>query len=285
MSSVKTDIQHAARRPGRRARGAVPPDPRASRARLPGGAGLRLALRTSSRAKGFKVERGVGGVDTAFRATLETGRRPDHRDPVRVRRAARHRARVRAQRHRDVGRGRGRGAGRGARPASRGPHPGDRHARRGGRRRQGEADPGRACSGRGLRDDDPRLRPHASSTRICSASCGPPSSTRGKAPHASADPWVGRQRARRLHPDLQRGQHAAPAGAAGLPHPRHHHRTAGRRPTSSPSTPPRPSTCGRRASTRCGSSTERVVACAEGAAARHRRDARGAPSTTRSTSR
>jgi len=27
-------------------------------------------------AQGFKVERGVGGVDTAFRATIETGRGP-----------------------------------------------------------------------------------------------------------------------------------------------------------------------------------------------------------------
>ena len=44
--------------------------------------------------------------------------------------------------------------------AAQGPHPGDRHARRGGRRRQGQADQGRRLQGRGLRHDDPRLRPH-----------------------------------------------------------------------------------------------------------------------------
>ena len=71
-------------------------------------------------AKGFHVERGVGGVPTAFRATVKgAGDGPDGRDHVRVRRAAQHRARVRAQHHRDLGRGRRRGAGGRARPASR----------------------------------------------------------------------------------------------------------------------------------------------------------------------
>ena len=40
-------------------------------------------------AQGFKVERGVAGVETAFRATLETGDGPDDRHHVRIRRAAR----------------------------------------------------------------------------------------------------------------------------------------------------------------------------------------------------
>ena len=40
-------------------------------------------------AKGFHVERGVGGVPTAFRATVKGGGRAHGRDHVRVRRAAR----------------------------------------------------------------------------------------------------------------------------------------------------------------------------------------------------
>ena len=40
-------------------------------------------------AQGFKVERGVAGVETAFRATRGDGPRAHHRDPLRVRRAAR----------------------------------------------------------------------------------------------------------------------------------------------------------------------------------------------------
>ena len=86
-----------------------------------------------------------------------------------------------------------------------------------------QADQGRRLPGRGLRDDDPRLRPHASCTRTCSASCAATFEFTGKAAHASADPWEGVNALDAVHPDLQRGQHAAPAGAARLPDPRHHH--------------------------------------------------------------
>ena len=206
-------------------------------------------------AKGFQVERGVGGVPTAFRATVNgAGDGPDGRDHVRVRRAAQHRARVRAQHHRDVRRRGGRGAGRRAVAAPGGSDPGDRHAGRGGRGREGEAPQGGRVRGRGLRDDDPRLRPDHP----------PPGSPRHRPGRlrvrGEGGPRRGRslgrdQRARRLHPDVQRGQHAATAGAAGLPDPRDHRRTAGRRRTSSPSTRRRRSTSGRRRSTPCGSST------------------------------
>ena len=100
------------RPPGRRARSPLPPDPRPSRARLRGGAGLRLAQRLPGQA-GLQGRAGRGrGGDRVPRHHRDR-RGPDHRDPVRVRRAARHRARVRAQRDRHLGRGGGRGAGRG----------------------------------------------------------------------------------------------------------------------------------------------------------------------------
>ena len=53
--------------------------------------------------QGFRVETGVGGVATAFRASLDTG--AHDRDPLRVRCPARCWPRLRPQRHR---RGRGR---------------------------------------------------------------------------------------------------------------------------------------------------------------------------------
>ena len=63
-------------------------------------------------AKGFHVERGVGGVPTAFRATVKgSGDGPTVAIMCEYDALPDDRPRVRAQHHRDVGRGRGRGAG------------------------------------------------------------------------------------------------------------------------------------------------------------------------------
>ncbi len=172
--------------------------------------------------QGYKVERGVGGVETAFRATIETGEGPtiailcEYDALPGIGHACGHNVIATS----GAGAGAALAAVRG--PAPQGPHPGDRHARRGGRRRQGEADQGRGLQGRGLRDDDPRLRPHDPA----------PGSPRDRARHLRVHRQGlarlrrsvgGRERPRRGDPDVQRGQHAAPAGAAGLPDPRHHH--------------------------------------------------------------
>jgi hypothetical protein len=83
-------------------------------------------------AQGFKVERGVAGVDTAFRATIETGTAPP--SPSCARRRCPASGRVRAQRHRGGGRRSGRSPRRGA-DRCRPPNP-VTHAGRGGRRRK-----------------------------------------------------------------------------------------------------------------------------------------------------
>src|SRR5437773_5123938 len=81
---------------------------------------------------GFKLERGVAGVDTAFRATIETGEGPtiailcEYDALPGIGHAC-------GQRHRRRGRRSGRRAGGGARSAAEGPGAGDRHARRTGR--------------------------------------------------------------------------------------------------------------------------------------------------------
>ena len=58
--------------------------------------------------QGARVERGVGGLPTAFRATIEGATRADHGHHGRVRRPAQHRARLRTQRDRHRGHRRGR---------------------------------------------------------------------------------------------------------------------------------------------------------------------------------
>ena len=141
-------------------------------------------------AKGFKVERGVAGVDTAFRATIETGTgRPSPSSASTTRcppsgtragttsspRPAREPARrwppcaTRCRRTDPVI----------GTPAEEG----------GGGKVQ--ADPGRRVQVRGRRDDGPWLRPADRRTRICSASCGSGFEFTGKAAHASVDPWEG----------------------------------------------------------------------------------------------
>ncbi len=114
---------------------------------------------------------GVGGVETAFRASLETGPGPtlailcEYDALPGIGHACGHNVIAAA------------GAGAGAAlmavrdRAARRAHPGHRHARRGGRRGQGHARGRGRLQGRGRRHDDPRLRPARCSTRTCSASC------------------------------------------------------------------------------------------------------------------
>src|SRR4030095_2450608 len=102
-------------------------------------------------AKGLKVERTVGGVETAFRATIETGAGPtiaimcEYDALPSIGHACGHHAiatagaRAPPPRTAPRGRRRGRGPRRRPRHAAERPHPGHRHARRRRRRRQGEA--------------------------------------------------------------------------------------------------------------------------------------------------
>ena len=176
--------------PRRRSRVDLAQDSRQSRARLPGGQGRRLAGRLPHRARvqgGARRRRSGDGVSRDAR----DGPRAHHRDPLRVRRAAGHRARVRSQRHRHLGRRRGGGAGRRARQAAGRNDPGDRHARRGGWRRQDSPDQGRRVPDRGRGHDDPRLRPldpapgparhHARGLRVPRARRRMPRPIRGRA--------------------------------------------------------------------------------------------------------
>ena len=66
------------------------------------------ALATALERHGFSVERGVGGVETAFRAEAQGNRRrrPHSGLPSRVRRPPRHRPRLRTQPHRHLQPGR-----------------------------------------------------------------------------------------------------------------------------------------------------------------------------------
>jgi hypothetical protein len=139
--------------------------------------------------QGAAVERGVGGLPTG-RATSGAEPRAHHRDHGRVRRAAKHRARLRAQRDRDRGHRRGGGnRGGAADPALPGPHPGDRHARRGGRGRQGTDDGGGRLPGGGRGQGDSQTRRHRSrpSLGIIKVKC----EFFGRASHASSWPWRG----------------------------------------------------------------------------------------------
>ena len=89
----------------------------------------------------------------------------------------------------------------------------------------------------------------------------------GKAAHASADPWEGVNALDACHPDLQQREHAAPAGAAGRAHPRHRHERRARRQHH-----PRVAAAATfyvraaSASTTMWAALRRVIACAEGAA-------------------
>ena len=108
---------------------------------------------------GAQVERSIGGLPTAFRATINgAGAGPTIAILAEYDAASFHRSRVRPQRHRDGRHGRRGGARSGPRPDPvRGPHPGDRHP--GGGRRRGQGAPAwRPASFADVDagDDDPR---------------------------------------------------------------------------------------------------------------------------------
>ena len=160
------------------------------------GAGLRgsegrgLADRVPRR-QGLQGRAGVAGVDTAFRATIETGDGPtiailcEYDALPGIGHACGHNVIATS------------GAGAGAALAAVRRASCRRAASRSSARRRRRAAAARTLikggrlQGRGLRHDDPRLRPHASCIRTSSASCAGPSSSTGKAAHASADPWEG----------------------------------------------------------------------------------------------
>ena len=172
---------------------------------------------------GVEVERGVAGLETAFRA--ETGKSrseswPHRRDPRRVRRAAQ-RPLLRPQSHlhrRALGFRRPRRATRAIARTRRDP----RHAGRGRRRRQDHhAGKGRAQRRR-RRDDgasggrrvrhlpDARHAPSAPHVPRARLACG-------------GGAMGGRERARGGDPDLPERRRRAAAFSRRLAHPRHHH--------------------------------------------------------------
>ena len=230
----------------RRPREDLPPDPRQPGALLQGAEGGGLAHRLPREAGRRASSAGWAGCPPRSAPRIEgAGPGPTSRDHGRVRRAAEHRARLRAQRDRHRGHRRGRGHRGGARHAAlRGPHPGHRHAGRGGRRRQGQADGGGRLQGRGRGHDDPRPlrhpglaaepRHHQGQVRVL---------RQGLARLVVA--LARGQRAQRDDPALRLARPDAPADQAATRACTASSPRAATRPTSSPSTRRPSSTCGR----------------------------------------
>jgi hypothetical protein len=139
--------------------------------------------------KGFKVEGGVAGVDTAFRAPRD-GEGPtiaimcEYDALPGIGHACGHNV-IAAS---GAGAGAALALAKGVVPRGRIQVIRDSGGR--GRRREEPPHQGRDLQGRGLRHDDPRLRPH----HPASGSAGIVRGTfefQGKASHASADPWEG----------------------------------------------------------------------------------------------
>ena len=237
--------------------------------------------------QGCRVERGVGGLATAFRAEVPgAGDGPTIAVMAEYDALAGHRPRLRAQRHRDRGRGRGSRAGRrrqhpraGTPPVS-GPH------------RQSWAPPPRK-GGAGkvklmeagvFRDVDAAMMIHPRcGTQVWRPTLGLMKAKVeyfGTAAHASSWPWRGVNALERGDRALQRARCDAPASPARRARSRGHHgrRPAGR--TSSPSTRRPTSTCGRSTRPTC-----RSFAAGSKRRRRARRPPPAAGSRSRSTRR
>ncbi len=178
--------------------------------------------------KGFKVEQGVGGVETAFRATIETGEGPtiaimcEYDALPGIGHACGH----------NVIAASGAGAG-AALAAAKAALPKGRVQVIGTPAEEGGGGKCRLIKAGVFKDVDCAMMIHGFDRTILHQDLlgivrGSFEFT-GKASHAAVDPWEGVNALDAVIADLQRGLHDAPAGAAGLPHPRHHHQRRGRR--------------------------------------------------------
>ncbi len=172
--------------------------------------------------QGYKVERGVGGVETAFRATIETGVGPtiailcEYDALPGIGHACGHNVIATS------------GAGAGAALAAvKAQLPKGRIQVIGTPAEEGGGGKVKLIKAGVFKDVDCAMMIHGFDRTILHQDLlGIARGTfefTGKASHASADPWEGVNALDAVHPDVQLGQHAAAAGATGLPDPRHHH--------------------------------------------------------------